>query len=112
MIRYFHSTVRNLSWLIPPATSGVTSGPPEVDPSHINALNAPFLVRLPPRHRLVLRLISRYIFALLFTLVTGPRGSLSLKLSDTRVYEPQIRVASYGVIWLRIASYGFTWRYM
>ena len=26
-----------------------------------------------------------------FTLVTGPRRSLSLKLSDTQVYEPQIR---------------------
>ena len=26
-----------------------------------------------------------------FTLVTGPRRYLSLKLSDTRVYEPQIR---------------------
>ena len=26
-----------------------------------------------------------------FTLVTGPRRSLSLKLSDTKVYEPQIR---------------------
>jgi len=26
-----------------------------------------------------------------FTLVTGPGGSLSLKLRDTRVYEPQIR---------------------
>jgi len=26
-----------------------------------------------------------------FTLVTGPRRSLSLKLSDERVYEPQIR---------------------
>ena len=26
-----------------------------------------------------------------FTPVTGPRRSLSLKLSDTRVYEPQIR---------------------
>ena len=26
-----------------------------------------------------------------FTLVTGPRRSLSLKLSDARVYEPQIR---------------------
>jgi len=26
-----------------------------------------------------------------FTLVTGPRRSFSLKLSDTRVYEPQIR---------------------
>jgi len=28
---------------------------------------------------------------LFFTLVTGPRRSLSLNLSDTRVYEPQIR---------------------
>ena len=27
----------------------------------------------------------------LFALVTGPRRSLSLKLSDTRVYEPQMR---------------------
>ena len=27
--------------------------------------------------------------------VTGPRRSLSLKLSDTRVYEPQIRVHQY-----------------
>ena len=26
-----------------------------------------------------------------FALVTGPRRSLSLKLSDVRVYEPQIR---------------------
>jgi len=26
-----------------------------------------------------------------FTLVTGPRRSLSLELSDTRVYEPQVR---------------------
>jgi len=30
-------------------------------------------------------------FSFFFTLVTGPRRSLSLKLSDTRVYEPQIR---------------------
>ena len=28
---------------------------------------------------------------LFFTLVTGPRRSLRLKLSDTRVYEPQTR---------------------
>ena len=32
-------------------------------------------------------------FFFFFTLVTGPRRSLSLKLSDTRVYEPQIRGA-------------------
>ena len=30
-------------------------------------------------------------FFFFFTLVTGPRRSLSIKLSDTRVYEPQIR---------------------
>jgi len=30
-------------------------------------------------------------FCFFFNLVTGPRRSLSLKLSDTRVYEPQIR---------------------
>ena len=34
---------------------------------------------------------SRISLLLFFTLVTGPRRSLSLKLSDTRVYEPQIR---------------------
>jgi len=32
-----------------------------------------------------------FFFFLFFTLVTGPRRSLSLKLSDTGVYEPQIR---------------------
>jgi len=33
------------------------------------------------------------------TLVTGPRRSLSLKLSDTRVYEPQIRgLLDVGVV--------------
>jgi len=37
---------------------------------------------LPEAHRL-----NRY----LFTLVTGPRRSLSFKLSDTTVYELQIR---------------------
>jgi len=30
-------------------------------------------------------------FFFFFTLVTGPRRSLGLKLSDTRVYTPQIR---------------------
>jgi len=34
---------------------------------------------------------SGEIFFFFFTLVTGPRRSLSLKLSDTRVYAPQIR---------------------
>ena len=32
-----------------------------------------------------------FFFFFFFTLVTGPRRSLSLKLSDTRVYEPHIR---------------------
>ena len=36
-------------------------------------------------------------FFFFFTLVTGPRRSLSLKLNDTRVYEPQIR-ARLGTI--------------
>jgi len=34
---------------------------------------------------------SRQVFFFFITLVTGPRRSLSLKLSDTSVYEPQIR---------------------
>jgi len=32
-----------------------------------------------------------FFFFFVFTLVTGPRRSLSLKLSDKRVHEPQIR---------------------
>jgi len=35
--------------------------------------------------------IQNFFFFFFVTLVTGPRRSLSLKLSDTRVYEPQIR---------------------
>ena len=31
------------------------------------------------------------LFFFFFTLVTGPRRPLSLKLSDTKVYEPHIR---------------------
>jgi len=34
--------------------------------------------------------LSEFFF-FFFTLVTGPSRSLGLKLSDTRVYEPQIR---------------------
>ena len=33
--------------------------------------------------------LPRTFFSFFFTLVTGPRRSLSLKLSGTRVYEPQ-----------------------
>ena len=41
-----------------------------------------------------------------FTLVTGPRRSLSLKLSDTRVYEPQIRalLGTAGLLPLRTTT--------
>ena len=35
--------------------------------------------------------VRRMLLLFFFTLVTGPRRSLSLKLSDTKVYEPQIR---------------------
>jgi len=34
---------------------------------------------------------GKVFFFFFCTLVTGPKRSLSLKLSDTRVYEPQIR---------------------
>ena len=36
-------------------------------------------------------LLEEESFFFFFTLVIGPRRSLSLELSDTRVYEPQIR---------------------
>jgi len=35
-------------------------------------------------------------FFFFFTLVTGPRRSLSLKLSDTKVYEPQMEESVVG----------------
>ena len=38
-----------------------------------------------------LKFFFAVVFFFFFTLVTGPIRSLSLKLSDTRVYEPQIR---------------------
>ena len=39
--------------------------------------------------------VEPLLFFFFFTLFTGPRRSLSLKLSDTRDYEPPIR-ASLG----------------
>ena len=36
-------------------------------------------------------LLSHFFFFFFITLVTGPRWSLNIKLSDTMVYEPQIR---------------------
>ena len=44
-----------------------------------------------PRTTGVPRSSRRMLFFFFFTLVTGPGRSLSLKMSDTRVYEPQIR---------------------
>ena len=35
--------------------------------------------------------VKKYFGFFFFTLVTGPRRSVSLKLSETGVYEPQIR---------------------
>ena len=37
------------------------------------------------------QVLASFLFFFFFTLVTGPRRSLSLKLSKTRVDEPQIR---------------------
>jgi len=52
-----------------------------------------YLLRRPSLvHRLqLLPGSSAFFFLLFFTLGTGPRRSLSLKLIDTRVYAPQIR---------------------
>jgi len=50
---------------------------------------------------------SVQVFFFFFTLVTGPRRSVRLTLSDTRVYEPQIRarlgttIASYYVFFTK-----------
>ena len=55
---------------------------PSLDPLHISVFNDYLVVSLPGA-------VCQFFF--FFTLVTGPRRSLSLKLSDTRVYEPQIR---------------------
>ena len=54
----------------------------------------------------LLRVGSVFSFCL-FTLVTGPVRSLSLKLSDTRVYEPQIRASQRLV---RIQGLAFEFR--
>jgi len=49
------------------------------------------------------RYLLLLFFFFFFTLVTGPRRSLSLKLSNTSVYEPQKR-ARLGSERLRLAS--------
>ena len=40
----------------------------------------------------------RRLLLFLFTLVTGPRRSFSLKLSDTEVYGPQMRAGRRGAL--------------
>jgi len=45
-------------------------------------------------------------FFFFFTLVTGPGRSLSLKLSDTRVYEPHIRARLGTTAHYRLAQIG------
>ena len=54
---------------------------------HIRSTVVPRNPRKPGRHNTV----ERDSVPFFFTLVTSPRGSLSLELSDTRVYEPQTR---------------------
>ena len=49
----------------------------------------PVLTPTPRRNADTLVVQSDFFFY--FTLVTGPRRSLSLMLSDARVYEPRIR---------------------
>jgi len=49
--------------------------------------------RSPKKSRAKWTLSRSPTFFFFFTLVTGPRRSLSLKLSDTRVYEPQLRAS-------------------
>ena len=39
------------------------------------------------------------LFFFFFTLVTGPRRSFGFKLSDTRVYEPYIKLESRQGLW-------------
>ena len=56
-----------------------------IAPSIGGHLALPILVKT--RHML--------FFCFFFTLVTGPSRSLSLELSDTRVYEPQIRATLF-----------------
>ena len=47
-------------------------------------------VQEEPLHRGT-SITGTYLLFFFFTLVTGPRRCLSLKLSDTRGYEPRIR---------------------
>ena len=48
-----------------------------------------------------------YAFFLFFlTLVAGPRRSLNLKLSETRVYEPQIRARMQNRVGLSPGEHG------
>ena len=53
-------------------------------------------------------LVFRCFLLLFFSaLVTGSRRSLSLELSNTRVYEPQIRARGFGVQLSGVARFIF-----
>jgi len=80
----------------PSVPSTVCAGP---DPTAPRAATAPAAPAAQPAD--LLRVCGFFFF----TLVTGPRRSLSLKLSDTRVYEPQIRFR----IGKRFRVYGLGW---
>ena len=49
---------------------------------------------------------QRWLLVFFLTLVTGPTRFLSLKLSDTRVYEPQIRAPCTLYLALKLRAYG------
>jgi len=63
-------------------------------------------VHMARGQRMLRQIRQRYLLTRFFlTLVTVPRRSLSLKLSDTRVYEPQILPPhQVRVFWLMIDS--------
>ena len=74
--------------------SGLTMLPLGGDGARVVRRNAPQLRLSPdPVHSTGCSGASFFFF---FTLVTGPRRSLSLELSDTRVCEPQIRARGSG----------------
>jgi len=52
----------------------------------------------PPVSGSVARMFTCAFFFFFFTLVTGPRRSLSLKLGDTMVYEP-VHVCGWREVW-------------
>ena len=90
------------------STCHATSGPLSdcINPKGPNVRRAPFRSLFGSRAAGVTCVepaVERIFF---FTLVTGPRRSLNLKPSDTRVYEPQIRARLVERIWHTYDSQG------